>query len=336
MSGHGRRVGGDLSLLSVVHLSQASHATAPKFRVRVAVAPAVHGSLDQASLATKRHVEMGQSPANPVAVRLVHQTVAPVLILGAACPRVNAVLLLELLRQLLRVHGLDIASNGVLQLDAIPRVLERDPLHTVAVLPDDGRGRGGDRSGRSVGVHAGTRVAGALELAVVLGVVRGWHRRVLGLVKLERKLGLDLRPRAVAHAGLAVLRRVLAHGVTVCGVRHDHVGLGGHGLLAMLGGVSVGRRRRLVRHRLVGRLLVIHGLGHVLRRRLPIDAPVLVMLRRGRNGGGRVRLRSVVRRHRRVRPRHLSCGHHLAGVCGGVSAVRVGRVVGAWVVVVRR
>jgi hypothetical protein len=78
-----------------------------------------------------------QCPANRVALGLVVQPIALVLVFGATCARVYAVLSLEVLRQLVDVDRLDIAANGVFHLDAITRVLERYPLHSVLVLPHD-------------------------------------------------------------------------------------------------------------------------------------------------------------------------------------------------------
>ena len=145
--------------LAVVHLGHAADASTPQPRVLVAVAPAVHGPLDQASLAPERRVQLRERPSDRVALGLVLQTVAAVLVLRAAGARIDAVFRLELGRQLLRVHRLDVASDGVLHLDAIARVLERDPLDAVLVLPDhQGRG-GGDWAGCSVRVDTRSRGA---------------------------------------------------------------------------------------------------------------------------------------------------------------------------------
>lgn len=141
-----------LDLLSLVHLGHASHPSASEPGILVAVAPAVNRSLDKSSLAAERNVELGQRPADPVAVRLVQQAVSAVLFLGAACSRVDAVLLLKLWRQLVNVDRLDIAADRVLHLDPVPRVLESDPLNAIAVLPDHERGCRGDRPGCRAGV----------------------------------------------------------------------------------------------------------------------------------------------------------------------------------------
>jgi hypothetical protein len=50
---------GSLNLLSLVHLCHASDSSTTESGVLIAVAPAVHGSLDEASLASKGDVELG-------------------------------------------------------------------------------------------------------------------------------------------------------------------------------------------------------------------------------------------------------------------------------------
>ena len=82
-------------MLPLVHLCHATNSSTAEARVLVAVTPAVYCSLDKASLASEGNVQLGQSPANTVTVCLVHQAVAAILILWAACSRVDAVLLLE-------------------------------------------------------------------------------------------------------------------------------------------------------------------------------------------------------------------------------------------------
>jgi hypothetical protein len=222
-----------------------------------------------------------QSPANPIAVRLVHQPVSTVLIFGAASTGINTVLLLELLGKFFGVHRLDIASNGVLHLDPITGILKGNPLHTIPVLSHNRRGCGRDGTRSSIRVHSSGRVPRAVQLAVVLGMMRWRHWWVLCLVKLQGHLGLKLWPGAAVHAGLAVLRLMLAHRVMRRWVRHHHVGLRRHRLLSMLRMLAVRRSRWLRRHGLVLRLrLIVHRLGHVLRRRLAVNTPVLVMLGR--------------------------------------------------------
>lgn len=93
-----------LLLLATVHLGHAANSSASESRILVAVAPAIHSTLNQASLASQRHVELRQSPSNSVAFSFVNQPVSAVLVLGAARPRVDAVLLLEFWGELLDVH----------------------------------------------------------------------------------------------------------------------------------------------------------------------------------------------------------------------------------------
>lgn len=93
-----------LLLLATVHLGHAANSSASESRILVAVAPAIHCALNQASLASQRHIELCQSPSDSVALSLVNQPVSAVLVLGAACPWVDAVLLLELWGELLDVY----------------------------------------------------------------------------------------------------------------------------------------------------------------------------------------------------------------------------------------
>lgn len=106
-------------LLSAVHLCHSSHTSAAEPRILVAVAPTVNGSLDQASLASERDVELRKRPADAVAISLVHETVATVLVLGTASSGVDTVFLLELGRKILDGYRLNIASDSVLHLYSI-------------------------------------------------------------------------------------------------------------------------------------------------------------------------------------------------------------------------
>lgn len=147
-----------LLLLAAVHLGHTADSSASEPGILVAVAPAVHGALDQTSLAPQGDVELRQGPADPVAVGLVDETVSAVLVLGAARSGVDAVLLLELGGELVDVDRLDIAADRVLHLDPVSRVLKGNPLDTVAVLPYDEGRRRGDGAGGSIGIDRGSRV----------------------------------------------------------------------------------------------------------------------------------------------------------------------------------
>lgn len=155
-------------------------------------------------------------------------------------------------------------------------------------------------------------------MTAVLVLLGGSQRSRGRPVQLRRHLRLHLCvPRATSHAllamltMLAVLAGVLRH--LVLAVRHHHAGLRSHRLV-LLAMVLVRRRRSLLGNRRVLRLLaIVHGLLVHLRRRLAIDATMLVMAGRRGNRGGRVGLRCVIR-HRRVWTRYLSGGHHVGGV----------------------
>lgn len=168
--------------LAVVGLRHALDASAAEAGVLVRVPPAVDGALYEATLAAQTRVELRERPSDGVALGLVHEPVAAVLVLGAAGARVDAVLRLEVLRQGLDVDVLDVAADGVLHLDAVARVLEGYPLHAVGVLPDDeGRGRGygpwrcaGVCRGRGGGLRARLELharADLLLLLLLLGVL---------------------------------------------------------------------------------------------------------------------------------------------------------------------
>lgn len=137
------------------HLGHATDATTPQSWVLVAVSPAVYGALNEATLAAQAWVQLGEGPTDGVTLGLVVQTIALVLVLGTASARVDAILRLEVLGQFFDIDRLDVATDGVLHLDAIARVLKGNPLDAVLVLAND-EGRGG-RNGawRCVRIAAG-------------------------------------------------------------------------------------------------------------------------------------------------------------------------------------
>ncbi len=85
-----------------------------------------------------------------VAVAFVREPIAFVQILGDARAWIDTVFGLELLRKTTHVHRLDVASNGVLHLDPIAGIFERDPLHSISVLSHHERCRGGDGTGSRI------------------------------------------------------------------------------------------------------------------------------------------------------------------------------------------
>ena len=183
-----------LDLLSVVHLGHPAHSSASESRILITVSPAVYRSLNQSSLATEGHVQLSKSPTNTVAVRLIHQTVSTILILGAAGSRINTILLFELRAELFNIDRLNIATDGILHLDPVSRVLERDPLNTIAILSNHQWGSRGDRTRCSIRIEglSSLRVhmlllwvglaSRALKLGPILGMLALWHRRGLSLL----------------------------------------------------------------------------------------------------------------------------------------------------------
>lgn len=239
----------------VVDFGHPPHSSAAEARVLVTVSPAIHRALDEAALASEAGVELSQSPAHRVALGFVVQSVAFVLVLGAARPRVNAILRLELLRETVHVHRFHVAPDGVLHLDSVSRVLESDPLHAVLVLPNNEGSRGGNGARRGVRVDGRsgrralmkTRRARHARHARRRGR-RGTHSGALPL-KLTRR---HLRPRTACERGGYRVGRVLRERLS--GLLRHEAGVDGSRLRR--GGVlSV---RRLLRHRV--RRIPVHRL----------------------------------------------------------------------------
>lgn len=146
-------------------LSLSAHSPAAQSRVLVAVAPAIHSALDEASFTTQGRVEVCESPAYRVALSLVDEAVAFVVFLAAAGAWVDAVLCLEVLAESVDVDGLDVAPDGVLHLHAVSRVLECDPLDSVAILANDERSCCGDWTRCSAGTTAAAHRRALVKLA---------------------------------------------------------------------------------------------------------------------------------------------------------------------------
>lgn len=187
----------------VVDFGHSPHATAAETRILVTVAPAVDGALDKATLASQTRVQFRQCPAHCVTLCLVDETVPTVLVLAAAGARVDAIFGLEVGAQMLDIDGLDITSNGVLELDAIPRVFKRDPLHTVSILPHNQWGGGGNRTRSSIGVRPRRRV----------GMVTVLHRSA----RVCRIHSSSLRRGGLLLIGIKLHARAgVVHGSRVC------------------------------------------------------------------------------------------------------------------------
>lgn len=105
-----------------------------------------------------------------------------------------------------------------------------------------------------------------------------------------------LMPWTARHPSLRVLSRVLCNLVLGRRVRHHHIRLRGHRLVRRLGMLAVRRRSRLLWHRSILRLRrVVHRLlWHLLRSRLGIHAPMLIVTRGRRDRRGRIGLGSLV------------------------------------------
>lgn len=160
--------------LSVGDFGHSPHSSAPQSRILVAVPPTVYCSLNQAPLSSQAGVQLGKRPAYGVALGLIMQTVAFILVLVAARAGVDTVLGLEVLGKFFDIDRLDIAANGVLHLDPITGVFKSNPLYAVLVLPHNKRGGCGNRSRSGIWVdicasswsprmHVWTTTRGALR-----------------------------------------------------------------------------------------------------------------------------------------------------------------------------
>ena len=143
--------------LACGHLCHTPDTATPQSRILVTVTPAVDCALDKTALAPQAGVQLCQRPTNGVAFGLVVETIALVGILCTACAGVDTVLCLELAGKFIDVDRLHIASNSVLHLDAIARILEGNPLDTILILSHDKWGCCRDWSRRSIRVYTRTR-----------------------------------------------------------------------------------------------------------------------------------------------------------------------------------
>ena len=100
----------------------------------IAVPLAIDRSLNQASLRSEAWIELGQGPADGVAFSLVSQSVAFVLLLAHRRSRIDTVLRLEFLAEIVRFDGFNVTPDGVLHLDSISGILKSNPLYSVPVL----------------------------------------------------------------------------------------------------------------------------------------------------------------------------------------------------------
>jgi hypothetical protein len=140
----------------VVDLRHPPNPSATQAGVLIAVPPAIYSPLNEPTLTTKARIKLSQGPANRITLALVVQAVALILILGAARPRIHAILRLEILGEAVHVDRFNIASDRILHLDPVSRVLERNPLDAVLILTNDEWRGGGNGSRRGVWVYART------------------------------------------------------------------------------------------------------------------------------------------------------------------------------------
>lgn len=241
----------------------------------VAVSPAVDRTLNETSLSPETRVELSQSPADRVAFAFVVQPVAFVLILWAASSRIDAVLGLEVLRELIDVDRLDIAADRVLHLDSISRILESNPLNTILILTNHKRGGGWDGSRSSIGVDCSTSRRAVMKVRRSSSRCGGSssgraHSSALSLDLALRKL----IPRAVCK-GLGDWMRCGVLLEWLAWLLLDEVGADGTGLLNWM--LSIWELLGLIRR-----------VGGVHRRLIHRPAVVFLMRRLHRGWGGRL------------------------------------------------
>lgn len=199
-------------LLPGVDFRHAPNPSASQPRILVAVSPTVHGPLDQAPFSPQTWIQIRQSPSDRVALGFVAESIAAVLVFGAAGSRINAIFGLELGRQMVHIDRFHITSDRVFHLHPISRILKRDPLHTIIVLAHHQRRGCGNRSWGCIRIRsASAGRAGMQRSAIALrnaGRVMGRADRTRGRPLqrrwIERSLHhrrLHFGPRTVRHAG---------------------------------------------------------------------------------------------------------------------------------------
>lgn len=183
-----------LNLFPVANLGHSSNSSTPQAGVLVAVPPAVYCTLDQTPLSSQAWIELRERPSYSVALGLVVQAVAFVLVLIAASAGIHAVFLLKILGKLLDVDRLDVAPDGVFHLNSVARVLESNPLDAILVLPYNEWGGGRNGAWRSVRINV--RVAWSSWMHV-------WRtdgRRLRGCLWRAESRWRALKLRSLRHA----------------------------------------------------------------------------------------------------------------------------------------
>ena len=127
-----------------------SDSPASQPEVLVAVPPAVHGPLNEATLRPQTRIELRQGPPNCIALGLIVQTVSFVLVFATTRTWIHAILILELGTERVHIDRLDIAPDAILHLYPISRVLKSNPLYPIAVLSDHKGSRGRNWPRRSI------------------------------------------------------------------------------------------------------------------------------------------------------------------------------------------
>lgn len=208
--------------LSRLDLCLSPDAPAPEPRVLIAVTPAVNSTLNKAPLSTQTGVQLSQSPTDSIALSLVVQSIALVLILWTASSRVNTILGPEILGQFLHVNRLDVAADGVLHLDPVSGILKRNPLNAVVILSHDKRGSCWYGTRRCVWVDILRSRSPSVHLSVLWcsrrPLLRGGHSRLGSLVACIRR---ELGSRTLRHGRCRGVSRLRLYTLP-CLMLHHH------------------------------------------------------------------------------------------------------------------
>lgn len=278
------------------NLCHPPYSSASQAWILIAVTPAIHRPLNQPPFPSQTWVELCQCPAHSVALCLVVQSVALVLVFGTAGTWVHTVLCLELWWKCVCVYRLNVATNRVFHLHSVSRVLERNPLHAILVLSNDKRCCGRNWPRGSVGINSRGAWWTLMHLWGSLGRLL-WWAHACGL-SLKLLLRLHLLTWTSSKTRRNWVRCVLER-LHRASLGHE-VGVQRTWLLCSW--MSTIRRRIL--HCIW--LILIHWLLWCVR----VDWSALLVMLRRLNRSWRGRLWCVVTSHiRKWIPVH-SCGRH--------------------------
>lgn len=224
-----------LNCLAIVDLSHSAHAPAPQSWILIAVSPGINGSLNKTPLTPEARVQFSQGPTDSVALSLVHQAIASVLILAAASTWIDAVLRFKFRAQCLHIDRFHVAPDGILHLYAIAGIFESNPLDAIVVLSDNQWSRCWNWTRRSIWVHTWTtRYVILLHLSAICWML-GRSQRRSWPVHLGN-VWFHFCSRAACNGLLLrmVLWVLLLHRVLTGSLRHKEIWLRSHRWMMLL------------------------------------------------------------------------------------------------------